>query len=62
MKAMYIISNASQCICLFKHSKSTKQYVCKVCGKLFDSAETLSSHQRFEDSEPEHSKPPAGVG
>ena len=43
-------------------NKSTKQYVCKVCCKSFDSAETLSSHQRFEHSEPGHSKPPAGVG
>jgi DNA-binding Lrp family transcriptional regulator len=33
-------------------AKSTKQYVCNVCGKSFDSAETLSSHQRFEHSEP----------
>ena len=43
-------------------SNPTKQYVCKVCGKPFDSAETLSSHQRFEHIEPGHSKPPAGVG
>jgi uncharacterized Zn-finger protein len=43
-------------------AKSTKQYVCNVCGKPFDSAETLSSHQRFEHSEPGHSKQPAGVG
>lgn len=42
--------------------KSTKQYVCNVCCKSFDSAETLSSHQRFEHSEYGHSKPPAGVG
>jgi hypothetical protein len=28
----------------------------------FDSSETLSSHQRFEHSEPGHSKPPVGVG
>jgi len=33
-------------------NKSTKQYVRNVCGKSFDSAETLSSHQRFEHSEP----------
>jgi uncharacterized Zn-finger protein len=43
-------------------AKSTRQYVCKVCSKSFDSAETLSSHQRFEHGEPGHSKPPAGVG
>jgi hypothetical protein len=43
-------------------AKPTKQYVCNVCGKSFDSAETLSSRHRFEHSEPGHSKPPAGVG
>ena len=43
-------------------SNSTKQYVCKVCSKSFDIAETLDSHQRFEHSESGHSKPPAGVG
>ena len=42
--------------------KSTKQYVCNVCGKPFDSAETLSSHQRFEHGEPGQFKPVAGVG
>jgi hypothetical protein len=43
-------------------AKSTKQYVYNVYGKTFDSAETLSSHQRFEHSESGHLKPPAGVG
>ena len=43
-------------------TNSTKQYVCNVCGKPFDGSETLSSHQRFEHSEPGHSKQPAGVG
>ena len=44
-------------------NKSTKQYVCKVCSKLFDSAETLDSHRRFEHSEAGgHSQPLAGVG
>jgi uncharacterized Zn-finger protein len=43
-------------------SRPTKQYQCSICGKSFDSAETLDSHQRFEHSEPGHSKPPAGVG
>jgi hypothetical protein len=42
-------------------AKLTKQYVCNVCGKPFDSAETLDSHQRFEHTDPGHSKPPAGV-
>ena len=43
-------------------ANSTKQYVCNVCGKLFYSAEKLSSHQRFEHGELGHLKPPAGVG
>jgi hypothetical protein len=43
-------------------SNTTKQYVSNVFGNSFDSAETLSSHQRFEHSEPGYSKPPAGVG
>lgn len=43
-------------------NKPTKQYVCSICGKSFDSPETLDSHQRFEHSEPGHSKPLAGVG
>jgi uncharacterized Zn-finger protein len=44
-------------------AKSTKQYVCKVCSKSFDSAETLDSHPRFEHSEAGgHSQPLAGVG
>ena len=43
-------------------SKPSKQYRCSLCDKSFDSAETLDSHQRFEHSEPGHSKPLAGVG
>jgi uncharacterized Zn-finger protein len=43
-------------------NKSTKQYVCKVCSKSFDSAETLDSHQRFEHNETGYPKPIAGVG
>ena len=42
--------------------RPTKQYRCSICGKSFDSAETLDSHHRFEHSESGHSKPPAGVG
>ena len=34
---------------------------CDICGKSFDSAEALDSHQRFEHSELGRSKPPAGV-
>lgn len=42
--------------------RPTKRYRCSICGKSFDSAETFDSHQRFEHSEPGHSKPLAGVG
>jgi hypothetical protein len=38
------------------------QYRYSLCDKPFDSAETLDSHQRFEHSEPGHSKPVVGVG
>ncbi len=43
-------------------SNTTKQYVYNMCGKPFESAETLDSHQRLEHSELGQSKPPAGVG
>jgi hypothetical protein len=43
-------------------SRPSKQYRCGLCDKPFDSAETLDSHQKFEHSEPGHSKPVAGVG
>ena len=43
-------------------NRPSKQYRCSECGKPFDSAETLDSHQRFEHSEPGHCKPVAGVG
>jgi hypothetical protein len=42
--------------------RPTKQYRCSTCGKSFDSAETLDSHQRLEHSKLGYSKPPAGVG
>jgi hypothetical protein len=41
--------------------RPTKQYRCGTCGKSFDSAEILDSHQRFEHSKPGHPQPPAGV-
>lgn len=43
-------------------NRPTKRYQCSICNKSFDSAETFDSHQRFEHSEPGHSKPLAGVG
>jgi hypothetical protein len=45
-----------------RNRPSKQQYRCNICDKPFDSAETLDSHQRFEHSEPGHSKPVAGVG
>jgi hypothetical protein len=43
-------------------NKPAKEFRCGICHKPFESAETLDSHQRFEHSEPGHSKPVAGVG
>ena len=43
-------------------NRPSRQYRCSECGKPFDSAETLDSHQRFEHSELGHCKPVAGVG
>jgi len=43
-------------------NRPSKQYLCSICGKSFDSAETLSSHQKFEHNESGHPQPPAGVG
>ena len=43
-------------------NRPSKQYRCSMCDKSFDSAETLSSHQRFEHSDTGHPQSPAGVG
>jgi len=43
-------------------NRPSKQYRCSQCGKSFDNAETLESHQKFEHTESGHSKPVAGVG
>jgi uncharacterized Zn-finger protein len=61
---MYIISNKMPIGAASTSTtrNRTKQYQCSICDKSFDSAETLSSHQRFEHSESGHSKPLAGVG
>ncbi len=45
---------ASNC----KHT--AKEYRCSMCGKAFDSAETLNSHISMEHSQKSHA--PAGVG
>jgi Zinc finger, C2H2 type len=41
--------------------RSVKEYRCSVCGKIFDSTETLNSHKRMDHSQ-ESRQPPAGVG
>ena len=40
---------------------SSKEYRCDICGRIFDSAETLNSHKRMDHSQ-EGSQPHAGVG
>ena len=37
-----------------------KEYRCSICGKAFDSSETLNSHISMEHSQKSHA--PAGVG
>ncbi|HJR46984.1 MAG TPA: C2H2-type zinc finger protein [Nitrososphaeraceae archaeon] len=39
-----------------------KQYRCEICGKSFDSVDTLNSHTRLDHSESGRSQSPAGVG
>jgi hypothetical protein len=43
-----------------RSSPSSKEYRCSICGKVFDSAETLNSHKRIDHSQ-EGYHPPAGV-
>jgi hypothetical protein len=42
-------------------SSTSKEYRCSICGKVFDSGETLNSHKRMDHSQ-EGYQPPAGVG
>jgi hypothetical protein len=44
-----------------KPKRSVKEYRCGICGKVFDSAETLNSHKRMDHGQ-EGTQPPAGVG
>jgi hypothetical protein len=44
-----------------KRSASSKEYRCNLCGRIFDSDETLNSHKRMDHSH-EGSQTPAGVG
>jgi Zinc finger, C2H2 type len=38
----------------------SEEYRCSICGKAFDSGETLNSHMHMEHSKKSHA--PAGVG
>lgn len=40
--------------------RSVKEYRCSVCGKVFDSTETLDSYKRMDHGQ-ENRRPPAGV-
>jgi rubredoxin len=40
---------------------STKEYRCNLCGRIFDSDETLNSHKRMDHGQ-EGRHIPAGVG
>ena len=40
---------------------STKEHRCSICGRIFDSAETLDSHKRMDHGQ-EGRQTPAGVG
>ena len=39
----------------------SKEYRCSVCGRIFDSKETLNSHKRLDHSQ-EGYHSPAGIG
>jgi hypothetical protein len=39
---------------------SAKEYRCSICGKAFDTTETLNSHISMEHGQKNHT--PAGVG
>ena len=42
-------------------SSSSKEYRCSICGRIFDSIETLDSHKRLDHSQKGY-HPPAGIG
>ena len=44
-----------------KRSSSPKEYRCNLCGRIFDSAETLNSHKRMDHGKEGISQIPAGV-
>ena len=44
-----------------KRSASSEEYRCNLCGRIFDSSETLNSHKRMDHGH-EGRQTPAGVG
>ena len=44
-----------------KRSPPSKEYRCNLCGRIFDSSETLNSHKRMDHGQ-EGRHTPAGVG
>jgi rubredoxin len=40
---------------------TTKEHRCSICGRIFDSAETLNSHKKMDHGQEGH-QIPAGVG
>ena len=44
-----------------RSSSSSKEHRCDICGRVFQSDETLNSHKRMDHSE-EGRQTPAGVG
>jgi C2H2-type zinc finger protein len=43
-----------------RNSPPSKEHRCSICGRTFDSIDTLNSHKRMEHSQ--NSQAPAGVG
>jgi ribosomal protein L34E len=43
-----------------RRNPPSKEHRCSICGRTFDSIETLNSHKRMEHSQ--KSQAPAGVG
>ena len=43
-----------------RRNSPSKEQRCSICGRTFDSIETLNSHKRMEHSQ--NSQAPAGVG
>jgi hypothetical protein len=57
LKTMSSIASSSR-----RDKTTPKQHRCEICGKGFDSLDTLDSHKRLDHSESGKSQSPAGVG